>query len=205
MLPSPSNMKWKDVSKILDGKLPSTNILPTVEGETLSDWLKHDMKRYSKVLTNRSEMEATIRVLSVVMEVVMEAVEEHADIKIELQPSLSNHLIYLSSSEGSPLLIIEVKNSDVNTMFGENDCTAQVLREAHITLQDEKCNRQKLPFILTNGAIWSVGIAVKDAHKIKVTECSLAAVLYKEELTDIAEIKTMCSLLTKIKALISIS
>lgn len=198
-------MKWKDVSKILDGKLPSTNILPTVEGETLSDWLKHDMKRYSKVLTNRSEMEATIRVLSVVMEVVMEAVEEHADIKIELQPSLSNHLIYLSSSEGSPLLIIEVKNSDVNTMFGENDCTAQVLREAHITLQDEKCNRQKLPFILTNGAIWSVGIAVKDAHKIKVTECSVAAVLYKEELTDIAEIKTMCSLLTKIKALISIS
>ena len=202
MLPSPSNMKWKDVSKILDGKLPSTNILPTVEGETLSDWLKHDMKRYSKVLTNRSEMEATIRVLSVVMEVVMEAVEEHADIKIELQPSLSNHLIYLSSSEGSPLLIIEVKNM---IMFGENDCTAQVLREAHITLQDEKCNRQKLPFILTNGAIWSVGIAVKDAHKIKVTECSLAAVLYKEELTDIAEIKTMCSLLTKIKALISIS
>ena len=198
-------MKWKDVSKILDGKLPSTNILPTVEGETLSDWLKHDMKRYSKVLTNRSEMEATIRVLSVVMEVVMEAVEEHADIKIELQPSLSNHLIYLSSSEGSPLLIIEVKNSDVNTMFGENDCTAQVLREAHITLQDEKCNRQKLPFILTNGAIWSVGIAAKDAHKIKVTECSVAAVLYKEELTDIAEIKTMCSLLTKIKALISIS
>ena len=152
-------------------------------------------------------MEATIRVLSVVME----AVEEHADIKIELQPSLSNHAIYidllihLNSTEGSPFLIIEVKNSDVSTIFGENDCTAQVLREAHITLQDEKCNRQKLPFILTNGTIWSVGIAVKDAHKIKVTECSVAAVLYKEELTDIAEIKTMCSLLTKIKALISIS
>ena len=107
MLPSPSNMKWKDVSKILDGKLPSTNILPIVEGGTLSDWLKHDMKRYSKVLTNKSEMEATIRVLSVVMEVVMEAVEEHPDIKIELQPSFPNHadfLIYLSSSEGSPLL-----------------------------------------------------------------------------------------------------
>ena len=40
---------------------------------------------------------------------------------------------------------------------------------------------------------------MKDAHKIKVTECSVATVLYKEELTDIAEIKTMCSLLTKIK------
>lgn len=73
-----------------------------------------------------------------------------------------------------------MKNSDVNTMFKENDCTAQVLREAHITLQDDKCNRQKLPFILTNGAIWSVGIAVKDAHKIKVTECSFAAVYIRK-------------------------
>ena len=202
-------MKWGDVSRILDGKMPSTNMLPNVEGWTLSDWLKYDMKRYTKVLNNQSEMEATVRVLSVVMEVVMEAVKgSNPDIKIKLQPSLENHatytdfLIYLSSSEGSPLLIIEVKKGDVR--FGENDCTAQVLREAHITLQDEKCNRQKLPFILTNGEIWSLGIAVKDANKIKVTECSLAVTLYKEVLTDI-EIKAMCSLLIKLKELISIS
>ena len=204
MLPSPSNMKWKDVSKILDGELPCQSTLPIVEGRTLSDLLKDDMKRYSKVLCNNSEMEATIRVLSVVME----AIKDRADIKMKLQPSFSNHatfLIYLRSPVGSPLLIIEVKNRGVYTVFGENDWTAQVLREAHITLQDDKCNRQQLPFIVTNGEIWSVGIAVKDAHKIKVTECFLATVRYKEQLSNTAEIESMCSLLTKIKALILIS
>ena len=60
MLPSPSNMKSKDIPRILDGEMPDPSMLPAVGvGEvTMSQWLKHDMKRYVKVLNYISEMEA---------------------------------------------------------------------------------------------------------------------------------------------------
>ena len=186
--------------------MPNSRMLPAVEDGmvTMSQWLKHDMKRYVEVLNYMSEMEATIRVLSIVLE----AVEGLSDIQIKLQPSLPNYtiftdfLIYLERSE-SPVLIIEVKKHNTNALFGDNDSTAQVLREAHIALQDPKCERQRLPFILTNGEIWSLGIAEKVTNKIKVTECYKALILYKEELTD-SDAGPMHSLLVKLKELVSI-
>ena len=200
-------MTVDDIPRILDGSLPISGLLSEDRDRvpTISQWLKHDMTRYVKSFKYVSEMEATIRVLSIICEVV----EELPDIQIKLQPSLQNHstytdfLIYLESS-GSPLLIIEVKKQADVALFGENVNTAQVLREAHLVLQDEKCKVQKLSFILTNAEIWSLGIAEKAGNKIKVTKCYNHLITYKED-KDFNEVDTRNTslLLCKLKQIIS--
>ena len=103
-----------------------------------------------------------------------------------LQPSLKEHLTYTDFcikvvSSGSPLLIIEVKKHEISALFGENDTTAQVLREAHVVLQDKDTQVQKLWFILTNALVWSLGMAKKVDNKIQVTECYQHLIGYKKE------------------------
>ena len=124
---------------------------------------KESLVRVHKYVEARSEMEATIRIFTVVLEVIDRiAKKTQRELRIQLQPSLpifTDILIKITDSE-VPLLIIEAKKTSIATNLSPfQDATAQVLREAHIVLQ--KFPIKEIPFILTNSNIWGVGIAEK--------------------------------------------
>ena len=132
-------MKYKDVHRIINGNLPALGALALSQDGDISDRLKYDMKRFDPLFLNQSELDATIRVVSLVCE----AAKDLTDIQVMLQPEHSTYTDFCIKvvSSGSPLLIIEVKNHETSALFGVNDATAQVLRGAHIALQDKdtKC------------------------------------------------------------------
>ena len=73
-----------------------------------------------------------------------------------------------------PLSLIEVKQSALMTRLTLNNLpTAQVLREAHIVLQEvfPQSSLRQLPFVVTNSLAWSFGLAGNVGKKIKVTKC----------------------------------
>ena len=124
---------------------------------------KESLVRVHKYVEARSEMEATIRIFTVVLEVIDRiAKKTQRELRIQLQPSLpifTDILIKITDSE-VPLLIIEAKKPSIATTLSPfQDTTAQVLREAHIVLQ--KFPVKEIPFILTNSNTWGVGIAEK--------------------------------------------
>ena len=119
-----------------------------------------------KYFSNRSEMEANLRVAMVVMGAVCCA--NPPEIVIELQPSLPDHtavtdflIVSCERNENTPLAFIEVKKPEITTSLTmRSDASAQALREAHILLQNCKSEKQ-LPFLLTNSILWSFGLAKK--------------------------------------------
>ena len=124
---------------------------------------KESLVRVHKYVEARSEMEATIRIFTVVLEVIDRiAKKTQRELRIQLQPSLpifTDILIKITDSE-VPLLIIEAKKTSIATNLSPfQDATAQVIREAHIVLQ--KFPIKEIPFILTNSNSWGVGIAEK--------------------------------------------
>ena len=166
-VPSPSAMKWSDVPAILHGKLPShdTPLVepPDVTSDLFTDAILESIIHILAMKVRRlSEMEVVVRVFLMVLI----AVSDKRDIRVELQPTVKDHasftdfLIWITNRVGE-VRFIEVKRSDISVdLTVEADSTAQTLREAHILL----CSRadvKALPFVLTNGASWSFGIAAK--------------------------------------------
>ncbi len=118
---------------------------------------------------NVTEMDATARILVIVNEILRELPES---VHVQLQPSHENHPVFtdffLFTSRNTPLLLIEVKELAITTLLtAATQTTAQVLREVHIAL-DKVPIDVKLPFVLTNGAHWSFGIANRVGNKINV-------------------------------------
>ena len=81
-------------------------------------------------------------------------------------PTFTDFLIKITDGK-EKCIIVEVKNvlvaCDLNIQCNE---VAQVLRQAHIIIQDIKLN--DITFVLTNSTDWSFGIAKKKGDKIEV-------------------------------------
>ena len=115
-LPSPSNMGWDDIGKILNGHVPrgenATHIAETASVQHVQE-VRDQLER---LLLNTSEMEATARVLLYVFE----AAWFLYDVKITLQPSISKHSVFtdfllIRGSDQSMKSFIEVKRTDIST------------------------------------------------------------------------------------------
>lgn len=172
-VPAPSAMKWSDVPAIFHGELPSRDT-PIVEPPDVTSNLFTDaiLESIIDIMARKfrrlSEMEVVVRVFLMVLI----AVSDKSDIRVELQPTVKDHatfadfIIWITNRVGQ-VRFIEVKRTDISVdLTTETDSTAQTLREAHVLL----CSRADviaLPFALTNGVSWSFGIAEKhSASKI---------------------------------------
>ena len=92
---------------------------------------------------------------------------------MELQPSFTDFIIWITNSVGQ-VRFIEVKRADINVdLTTETDSTAQTLREAQVLLCSHADVIAPLHFVLTNGNLWSFGIAEKhSASKIMLKSVS---------------------------------
>ena len=170
-LPAPSNMKWSHVHLILDGNIPTNNLLlkdlPMTTEELKTALLsKYDFLNH--FVANCSEADACQRVVAVLY-FVFEQVRDR-DILMECQPTISSFTDFsIKVNSGSKSVLIEVKKSAIKTsLMLKNEESAQMLREAHIMITNNKI--KELLFILTNSMDWSVGIAQEaGGNKIKVT------------------------------------
>ena len=169
-LPAPSNMKWSHVHLILDGNIPTNNLLlndlPMTTEELKTALLsKYDFLNH--FVANRSEADACQRVVAVLY-FVFEQVRDR-DILMECQPTVSFTDFVIKVNSGSKSVLIEVKKSAIKTsLMLKNEESAQMLREAHVMITNN--NIKELLFILTNSRDWSIGIAQEaSGNKIKVT------------------------------------
>ena len=132
------------------------------------------IKQVCKLVSNHSEMDATARVLMLVME----AAWDMDNIAIQLQPSFVAHstftdfLIHINQFS-----FIELKRVEITTdLEMPTKQTAQALREAHIILLEK--NAEHVTFALTNFRSWSFGRAKKVGVQIQMDKtCTL---LYNE-------------------------
>lgn len=166
-------MKWEDVDRFLiteksgsiqkrPPKLEQEIVVPSV--------LKDSLAIYSRFFQNKTEMEAMMRVLSIVSCVLPEISTE---IKVHLQPSVENHpcvtdiLLVKDGTTNDHITFIEVKRSDAFTSLGvPTAIAAQAVREAHILCSSD----QTMPFVVTNSILWSFGKARKMGEKLKLIE-----------------------------------
>jgi hypothetical protein len=167
-IPSPSNMKWSNISSILESKCEKN--IQALEAATLPE-VKLDAITIMQILhrkfKNKSEMDVVIRIFSLILCVIADL----PAITVTLQPTEFGHSDFLIKIEnGSSITrLIEVKRTTVMVdMSKEVDETAQALREVHILLQNTRdCNTAS--FLLTNGTVFSFAIVSKtETSKIQL-------------------------------------
>ena len=169
-LPAPSNMKWSHVHLILDGNIPTNNLLLKdlpVTTEELKTALLSKYDFLNHFVANCSEADACQRVVAVLY-FIFEQVRDR-DILMECQPIISFTDFLIKVNSGSKSVLIKVKKSAIKTsLMLKTEESAQMLREAHIMITNNKI--KELLFILTNSSDWSIGIAQEaGGNKIKVT------------------------------------
>lgn len=156
----------------MDGDLPepdSPQILPKADV-----CFEGVMKLVQQQVRNLSEMEASARVLIVLLEVIRHFPQIH----LKLQPEVTHHatftdFYFIIKDSKNPLLIVEVKKMTINAeIYPGSDSVAQVLREAHIILC-EGGKVSELPFILTNSSIWGFGKAERKDNQKKMQVTSV--------------------------------
>ena len=156
------------------------------------------MEIFDAQFARKSEMDSTARVLLVVAEVV----RHFPYLKVELQPTYKGFkfftdVLFVISDQGQPILLIEVKRPGISTELDLQDQgVAQVLCKVHIAMEKEK-----LPFVFTNGQIWSIGIAEKVGTKFRVPT------LYHHHVLNLSRVggQDFQKLLGHLKALIELS
>ena len=140
---------------------------------------------------NSTEMEASARVLIIVLEIL----DMFPTVKLRLQPKRVGHPSFtaflLVKDDEKPLLIIEVKNVSLTALvLEETETTAQVLRELHILLVEEK-GSDKIPFILSNSVVWSFGTATKRGFLIEISDSTHITISPQDMNTVVHKIKDM--------------
>ncbi len=170
-IPSPSNMKWSNISSILESKCD--NVIRALEAATLPE-VKLDAITIMEILKckfkNQSEIDVVIKIFSLILCVIADL----PAITVTLQPTEFGHTCFtdflIKIKNGSSYTrLIEVKRATTMVdMSNEADETAQALREVHILLQNTPdCNTA--PFLLTNGKVFSFAIVSKtDTSKIRL-------------------------------------
>ena len=171
-IPSLSNMKWDDVEHILSGSISCSpngliDNLPDVTKEEETH-LKSQYTIADSVITQFSEADASCRVFTLLL--ALFRFLSHG--KIKCQPTISHHQTFtdylINISNGMKCVIIEVKRIDITcNLRRPTDQVAQVLREAHILLMEQK-HLSSLLFVLTNSTAWSFGVAERSGEKISV-------------------------------------
>ena len=175
-LPSPLNMTWDDVKYILVGEIArDMTILNDIVEPT--DDEKKQLTSYYNLVDNlvavNSEADSSFRLSIIIFIIFLNLPESkrneyivHCQPTIQGHPTFSDYLIEIVS--GDKFLLVKVKKIRITTsILVPTVETAQVLREAHIYLQEKRCSN--LPFILTNSIQWSFGIAKLVGDKIEVT------------------------------------
>lgn len=172
-IPSPSTMEWKDVYKVLEGTMPTLKYF-AVTGSALKAHTKKTLECLNSHFRNVSEMEAVLRVATLIVDAV-----EDSNVTVELQPSVIGHVsftdfyfIIRNNGEDVPVAFVETKNTSVSVDMGlQLKPVAQALREAQIICSLIPRESVEIPFILTNSAFWSFGLARKaGGGKISISE-----------------------------------
>ena len=175
-LPSPSNMTWDDVKYILVGKIARDRTILNDMVEPTDDEKKQLTSYYNLVdnlVATNSEADASFRLSMIIFVIFLNLPESkrneyaiHCQPTVQGLPIFSDYLIEIAN--GDKCLLVEVKKIRITTdILVPTVETAQVLREAHIYLQEKRCSN--LSFILTNSIRWSFGIAKLVGDKIEVT------------------------------------
>ena len=177
-------MTWNDAIKILHSSDigDETELMKELSQVENQDVIKVEsvFREIDKMFANVTEMDASIRVVMVLVTVFQMIPEERRKkLKIKCQPSVGGHSVFtdfliIISEQGDPRnseklkLLIEVKKGAVNTsLFQTSSETAQVIREVHIALkQNGVC--EPFPFIITNAATWSFGLAERINTKVSI-------------------------------------
>lgn len=204
-IPSPSAMKWENVKSILHGELPESASQPVpiddiTDSRVSEDFLQLIVALVQKKFRRQSEMEVVVRIFLLVLFVVADL---ESNIRVELQPSCHGHSAFTDflikvTTPLNQVRIIEVKRPDVGVdLLLELDTTAQALREAHILLCNDNQIESPMPFILTNGNVWSCGQAARHTLS-KITLESVHTVF-----CDLSNISGWKSAMKHIKAYIS--
>ena len=142
--------------------------LPTNTSEEIQK-LQSRLKLVNDVVSNLTQGGAICRVLTIL--IAMFGTVNEADrgkYKIRIQPTIEGHPVFKDCLIVENCLLIEAKRSTIYTSLTiQSEETAQVLREVQIYLNHQRLDM--LPFVLTNGIVWSFGIAKKRLDKIEVT------------------------------------
>lgn len=142
-------MEWKDVSKIMNGTMPAGKHMK-ITGNPLQDYTKETLQCLLENFRNNSEVEAVLRVATVVIEAV-----KGTEIVVQMQPGHATftdfYFIIVKDREDIPLAFIEVKNTSLAVrMATEVKPVAQALREAQIICNLGTNALIKVPFIYTD-------------------------------------------------------
>ena len=176
MLPTPSNMEWKDVERgVLEGVIPTIALFPgDKKAAALKKYTNESLKILNEHFRNETEMEAVIRVAVIVLDAVKDT-----KLKVQLQPSVKHlttftdfYFLIKENGDDIPKAFIEVKNISVSVGMSQTKPVAQALREAQIIISEILPSSMKqLPFILTNSNTWSFGLAKRArGGKISIVE-----------------------------------
>ena len=169
-LPSPSNMTWKDATKILSSVDITTNSDKILENLPSITPRKDILADVNMFFSNMTEMDATVRVVQFLLAVCKDIYDSTGQkVKIQCQPTFENLPIFtdflICVTDDKPKLIIEVKKTAIYTSLTiQTKEVAQVLREVHIVTE----KTSTLPFLLTNSAIWSFGVAQRVGNKVTI-------------------------------------
>ena len=179
-LPSPSNMTFQHVELLLEGSISRDDknfekYMKDVSTEDEKLKLESFLSTVDSTFTNRSEVDATVRVFTVLLIFAMNCPQ----LQCETQPTINDHPVFtdfmLLSKRGNAvnadekMCLIEVKRSDiVCSMRKESNVVAQGLREAHIMFASRP-KLMSLLLLLTNSSDWSFAQIERGAKgKIKV-------------------------------------
>lgn len=137
-------------------------------------------------------MEAVLRVATLIIDAV-----EDSGVTIQLQPSVMGHatftdfnFIIRNNGEDVPVAFVETKNTSITVDMGlELKPVAQALREAQIICSLIPSESVEIPFILTNSAFWSFGLARKvEGGKIYISERAQYSVDLSNDSGDIEKV-----------------
>ena len=169
-LPSPSNMTWKDATKILSSVDITTNSDKILENLPSITPRKDILDDVNMFFSNVTQMDATVRVVQFLLAVCKDIYDSTGQkVKIQCQPTFENHPVFtdflICMTDDKPKLIIEVKKSATYPGLAlKTKEVAQMLREVHIVTE----KTSTLPFLLTNSVVWSFGVAQRVGNKVTV-------------------------------------
>ena len=157
-IPTPSEMKWSDVPRILEGLIPKRGREESGVNENKCSLPDELLSFFNdENFRNVTEMEAVIRVAAVVLCAV-----KGLKVSVQVQPSIAKHLtftdfLFVVTGENKYRAFIEVKKTaEYTSLRLELPSTAQALREAHILLMNERnCQDFFYPHQRQNLVFWS--------------------------------------------------
>ena len=175
-------MTWTDAIRLLESVTfgDETELMKDLNPveESMVKQVKLAFEEVNKIFANRTEMDACVRVVQVLIAVFRIIPEDtRKKLRISCQPSMMGHSVFTDfliaiSEQGTfmeekPKVIVEVKKSSISTDLSlETKETAQTIREVHIATQQTD---DPLLFILTNSREWSFGLGERVGNRVRIT------------------------------------